>query len=88
MLGQVRSPLLREVVIELELPDVRDLRLLDWIRINRELSRREFSGLLLRFYVNCTRRDRSPALEAEILQEVEAFLPDFVEQGVLRISCI
>ncbi|KAK7694031.1 hypothetical protein QCA50_003607 [Cerrena zonata] len=88
MLGQVRSSLLREVVFELELPEVHDLQSLDWTRINRELSRPEFDGLLLRFYVNCTRRDRSPSLEAEILREVESRLPDFIEQGSLRVSCI
>lgn len=88
MLGQIRSCLLQEVVFELELPEVHDLQSLDWTRINRELSRREFDGLLLRFYVNCTRRNRSSSLEAEILKVVESKLPDFMEQGTLRVSCI
>lgn len=88
MLGQISSSLLREVVFELELGDAQELQSLDWERIDRELSRQEFNGLLLRFYVNCTRRDRSPALEAEILKEVESRLPGFMERGNLRVSCL
>lgn len=88
MLAQIRSPLLREVTFELKVPDVPDLRLLDWLRIDQELARREFEGLVVRFYVNCTRRDRGPALEAEVTKEIEARLPGFRERGILRISCL
>ena len=66
MLAQVRSPLLREVTFELEVPDVPDLQLLDWVRIDQELARREFEGLVVRFYVNCRYRERGPALEADV----------------------
>lgn len=88
MLAQVRSPLLREVTFELKVPDVPDLQLLDWVRIDRELARREFEGLVVRFYVNCLKRERGPALEMAVRKEIEFRLPEFRERGILRISCI
>lgn len=88
MLAQVRSPLLREVTFELEVPDVPDLQLLDWVRIDQELARREFEGLVVRFYVNCRYRERGPALEADVKKEIERRLPGFRTRGILKISCI
>ncbi|CAL1705659.1 unnamed protein product [Somion occarium] len=88
MLGQISSSSLREVIFELELPDVCDLQSLDWLRIDRELSRREFNGLLLRFYVNCTRRECGSSLEGEVRRELESRLPNFLGRGTLRVSCL
>ncbi len=88
MLAQVRSPHLREVRFELKVPDVPDLQLLDWVRIDQELARRELEGLVVRFYVNCLRRERGPALETEVRKEIEVRLPEFRGRGILRISCI
>ncbi|KAI0784414.1 hypothetical protein C8Q75DRAFT_810190 [Abortiporus biennis] len=95
MLSQVRSPLLREVTFELELPDVDHLPLIDWVSIDRELSRREFEGLVVRFYVNVEERgfDGLPFgggedLEQHVRREIEEGLKGFMTRGVLRISCI
>ena len=88
MLAQIRSQLLREVTFELKVPDVSDLQLLDWVRIDQELARREFEGLVVRFYVNCLRRERGSTLETEVRKEIEARLPAFRERGILKISCI
>ena len=88
MLGQVRSSHLREVVFELELPDVLELRLFDWPRIDQELSKDGFRGLTVRFYVNCTERDRGRDLIDEVRQEIEKSLPGFKDRGFLRVSCI
>lgn len=88
MLGQVRSPLLHEIVFELELPDVPDLQSFDWVRIDQELSRAEFRGLTVRFYVNCTERDRGQVLTDDVSRAIEERLPVFKERGLLRVSCI
>ncbi|KAH8099581.1 hypothetical protein BXZ70DRAFT_942402 [Cristinia sonorae] len=88
MLGQVRSPLLQEVVFELELPDVPDLQSFDWVRIDQELSREEFRGLMVRFYVNCTERHGGQALVDQVKQAIEDKLPGFRVRGLLRVSCI
>ena len=58
MLSNLHSPLLREITFELETPDVRGLQVLDWARIDSELSKIEFTGLTVRFYVNCQQGGR------------------------------
>lgn len=87
MLSQIQSPVLREITFELELPTLADLKSLDWVRIDRELARTEFSDLLVRFYVNCTDRDQGSGVDEDIKKEIEECLPSFNERGILRVSC-
>ena len=77
MLGQIRSPLFNEVVFDMELPDVPDLQSFDWARIDRELSKEEFRGLTVRFYVNCTSRGRNTSLVEEVQRAISDRLPAF-----------
>ncbi|TCD63536.1 hypothetical protein EIP91_005306 [Steccherinum ochraceum] len=88
MLGQVRSSLLHEVVFELELPDVPDLQAFDWVQMDEVLAKEAFRGLTVRFYVNCTERDRGQVLIDEVKAAIEDRLPGFKEHGLLRVSCI
>lgn len=85
MLEDVHSPLLHEITFELETPDVCGLDKLDWINIDKELSRRAFTGLTVRFYVDCHERN---AAEAKIRETIESRLRGFAHQGVLRVNCI
>lgn len=88
MLSDLHSPLLREITFELETPDVRGLHALDWACIDRELSKIEFTGLTVRFYVNCQAGSRGDALNEEVTKVIANFLPGFVFRGNLRVSCI
>lgn len=88
MLSNVHSPFLREITFELETPDLRGLHTLDWARIDRELSKVEFTGLTVRFYVNCQEDTRGDALNEEVRKAITEFLPGFVARGNLRVSCI
>ncbi|KAI0345311.1 hypothetical protein BDW22DRAFT_1390817 [Trametopsis cervina] len=88
MLSNLHSPFLREITFELETPDVQGLRSIDWAHIDRELSRVEFTGLTVRFYVNCASGTRGDALTQEVSQEIASFLPGFINRGNLRVSCI
>lgn len=88
MLSQLHSPFLREITFELETPDARGLHALDWARIDKELSRVEFTGLTVRFYVNCALGGRGDALTEEVAGAINAFLPGFKNRGNLRVSCI
>ena len=85
MLEDVHSPLLHEITFELETPDVAGLDALDWVHIDRELSRRAFVGLTVRFYVNCREGD---TMEDRIRQEIQGRLAGFAQRGVLRVNCI
>ncbi|THH28496.1 hypothetical protein EUX98_g5691 [Antrodiella citrinella] len=81
MLGQVRSPVLQEVVFELDLPDVPDLQSFDWAHIDRELSKDGFRGLTVWFYVNCTDRDRGDILGDQVKRAIEERLPGFKKRA-------
>lgn len=85
MLEDVHSPLLHEITFELETPHVDGLDVLDWARIDQELSRRAFIGLTVRFYVNCEEGD---AAEDKIRRNIEDRLPGFAARGVLRVKCL
>lgn len=88
MLADLHSPLLREVTFELETPDAEGLHGLDWARIDTELSKLEFTGLTVRFYVNCDAWSRGSKLEEQIRDEIANRLPGFKNRGTLRVSCI
>lgn len=88
MLADLQSPLLREITFELETPDANGLAGLDWARIDAELSKREFHGLTVRFYVNCDSWSRGSKLEDEIRNQITQRLPEFKDRGTLRVSCI
>ena len=88
MLTDLHSPLLREVTFELETPDVRGLQNIDWARIDQELSRREFTGLTVRFYVDCAAGGRGTKVEEAVEAEITYRLPGFKDRGLLRVSCI
>lgn len=85
MLEDVHSPLLHEITFELETPNADSLDSLDWVHIDQELSRREFIGLTVRFYVNCKEGN---AVEDEVKKAIEEHLQGFSQRGVLRVSCI
>jgi hypothetical protein len=84
MLSQLHSPFLREITFELETPDSHGLHALDWQRIDKELSKVEFTGLTVRFYVNCASEVRGE----EVMEAITGFLPGFTNRGNLRVSCI
>lgn len=88
MLSNLHSPFLREITFELETPDVRGLHVLDWNRIDKELSKVEFTGLTVRFYVNSQAGSRGDALTEEVRKALSEFLPGFAVRGNLRVSCI
>ena len=88
MLSNIRSPLLREITFELETPDCGALHALDWERIDKELSRIEFTGLTVRFYVNCLSDAGGDTAPDEIGKTIANFLPGFRNRGQLRVSCI
>ena len=88
MLTDLQSPFLREITFELETPDVAGLQCLDWARIDAELSKREFHGLTVRFYVNCDSYARGSKIEETIRDEITSRLPGFEHRGTLRVSCI
>ncbi|EKM55204.1 uncharacterized protein PHACADRAFT_120331 [Phanerochaete carnosa HHB-10118-sp] len=88
MLDDLQSPFLREVTFELETPDIQGLTGLDWPRIDAELSKREFSGLTVRFYVNCDSWTRGGKVEDDIRDAITERLPGFKSRGTLRVSCI
>ncbi|KAI0093886.1 hypothetical protein BDY19DRAFT_881973 [Irpex rosettiformis] len=88
MLSHLHSPLLREITFELETPDSECLRALDWEHIDKELSRVEFTGLTVRFYVNCLSSTSSDVVTKEMSEIIATFLPGFKERGNLCVSCI
>ncbi|KIP12287.1 hypothetical protein PHLGIDRAFT_98220 [Phlebiopsis gigantea 11061_1 CR5-6] len=88
MLSDLQSPFLRDITFELETPDAAGLQVLDWARIDAELSKREFAGLTLRFYVNCGSCTRGSKTEEAIRAEITTRLPGFENRGTLRVSCI
>ncbi|KAI0823524.1 hypothetical protein BC628DRAFT_1411547 [Trametes gibbosa] len=84
MLAQMRSRRLQEVSFALEIASAADLRALDWARIDADLARTEFHGLLVMFYVSCERA----GMEKEVRQEIESRLGGFRQRGRLCISCV
>ncbi|KAI0332589.1 hypothetical protein GY45DRAFT_1320789 [Cubamyces sp. BRFM 1775] len=84
MLSQVRSRHLQEVSFSLEIASVQDLLALDWARIDRDLSRAEFHGLMVMFYVSCERE----GIEKDVRREIADRLTGFQQRGTLCISCI
>ena len=84
MLSQVRSRHLQEGSFALEIASVDDLLALDWARIDRDLSREEFHGLMVMFYVSCERG----GVEKEVKREIAERLGGFQKRGTLCISCI
>lgn len=88
MLADLQSPFLREITFELETPDAKGLDGLDWSHIDAELSKREFSGLTVRFYVSCDSCTRGSKVEDDIRNAIIERLPGFKSRGTLRVSCI
>ncbi|KAI8982881.1 hypothetical protein BD414DRAFT_463930 [Trametes punicea] len=84
MLSQVGSRHLQEVSFSLEIASVQDLLALDWDRIDRDLSRVEFHGLTVMFYVSCERE----GLDKDVRREISGRLAGFQQRGTLWISCI
>ncbi|CDO70005.1 hypothetical protein BN946_scf184354.g7 [Trametes cinnabarina] len=84
MLTQVRSRYLQEVSFSLEITSVQDLLALDWARIDRDLSRTEFHGMTVMFYVSCER----DGLGKDIRKEIATRLSGFQQRGTLSVSCI
>lgn len=86
LLSQIRSSHLQELTFEFEVAAVRDLLGLDWPRIDRDLSREEFKGLRVMFYVGC------PDASTPVAKEVQALISDrlvgFREKGTLCVSCV
>ena len=88
MLADLQSPLLREITFELETPLFAGLGLVDWARIDAELSKREFSDLTLQFYINCDTCTRGSEMDEEIRDLIIDHLPGFKGRGTVRVSCI
>ncbi|KAI0707953.1 hypothetical protein C8Q76DRAFT_656727 [Earliella scabrosa] len=84
MLSQVRSRHLQEVSFALEIASVQDLLALDWARIDADLSREEFHGLTVMFYVSC----EHDGMEKEVRREISERLDGLQKRGTLCISCI
>jgi hypothetical protein len=87
MLSDLQSSLLREVTFELETPDIQGLHGIDWARVDTELSKQEFTGLTVRFYVNCD-ASRGSQFEEQVRDQITERLPSFKNRGTLRVSCI
>ncbi|GBE81687.1 hypothetical protein SCP_0400580 [Sparassis crispa] len=86
MLAQLRSRRLQEVTFELAITAVRDLLGLDWERIDRELSKEEFAGLMVVFRVSC--EDIWGDIREEVRELVTSRLVGFQSKGSLCVSCI
>ncbi|KAM5532934.1 hypothetical protein V8D89_013400 [Ganoderma adspersum] len=86
MLSQVRSRHLQELSFMLEIADVPDLLALDWARIDADLSREEFRGLMVVFRV-CVSCGRA-GVEKEVRREIGERLGEFQKRGTLCVSCI
>ncbi|KZT02320.1 uncharacterized protein LAESUDRAFT_685559 [Laetiporus sulphureus 93-53] len=86
MLSQIRSTQLQEITFEFEITTVRDLLSLDWERIDRDLSRQEFKGLLVLFYVSC--EDSVATVTKEVQELISGRLGGFRERGTLCVSCV
>ena len=86
MLSQVRSRHLEELSFMLEIADVPDLLALDWARIDADLCRDEFRGLMVVFRV-CVSCGRA-GVEKEVRREIEGRLGGFQRRGTLCLSCI
>ncbi|RDX46993.1 hypothetical protein OH76DRAFT_800938 [Lentinus brumalis] len=84
MLSQVGSRHLEEVSFALEIASVQDLLALDWARIDADLCREEFRGLMVMFYVSC---DKDGSAK-EVRREISERLGGFQARGTLCISCI
>ncbi len=84
MLSQVRSRNLQEVSFALEIASVQDLLALDWVRIDTDLGREEFHGLMVMFYVSC----EHDGMEKDVRREISERLDGFQKRGTLCISCI
>ncbi|KAI0748638.1 hypothetical protein C8Q80DRAFT_1172914 [Daedaleopsis nitida] len=84
MLSQVRSRELQEVSFALEIASVQDLLALEWVRIDSDLSREEFHGLTVMFYVSCD----NDGMEKEVRREIFDRLDGFQKRGTLCISCL
>ncbi len=84
MLSQVGSRHLEEVSFALEIASVQDLLALDWARIDADLCREEFRGLMVMFYVSCDQ----DGMAKEVRREISERLGGFQERGKLCISCI
>ena len=63
---------------------MQDLLALDWARIDADLSREEFHGLMVMFYVSCDQ----DGMEKEVRREISERLGGFQARGTLCISCI
>ncbi|PIL24520.1 hypothetical protein GSI_14276 [Ganoderma sinense ZZ0214-1] len=90
MLAQVHSRHLQELSFMLEIADVRDLRALDWARIDAALGREEFRGLVVvfRVCVSCERPRAGVEMEKEVRREIGERLGEFRGRGTLCVSCI
>ncbi|CCM01561.1 uncharacterized protein FIBRA_03620 [Fibroporia radiculosa] len=86
MLSQIRSKHLQEVTFDLEITSMNDLLSLDWERIDRDLSREEFKGLLVMFHISLE------GAGSPIGQDVQDLISDrlagFRDRGTLCVSCV
>ncbi|KAH9928087.1 uncharacterized protein B0H18DRAFT_1001337 [Fomitopsis serialis] len=69
-----------------EITSVADLLSLDWARIDRDVSREEYKGLLVYFFVVC--QDMTPKAEKEIRNLIADRLHGLRERGTLCVSCV
>ncbi|OCH92083.1 hypothetical protein OBBRIDRAFT_751976 [Obba rivulosa] len=86
MLSQLRSTRLEEITFELEITTVHDLDRLDWERMDAILSRLEFLGIEVTFYVACAKT--TATTDKDIKSLIRERLTGFSEKGTLRVSCI
>ncbi|KZT69839.1 hypothetical protein DAEQUDRAFT_726152 [Daedalea quercina L-15889] len=86
MVSQINSPQLEEISFEFEITSVADLLSLDWARIDRDLSREEYKGLAVFFYVVC--QDMSQNVEKDIRNLIADRLHGLRERGALCVSCV
>ncbi|TFY64970.1 hypothetical protein EVJ58_g2276 [Rhodofomes roseus] len=86
MISQISSPQLEEISFEFEITSVADLLSLDWSRIDHDLSREEYKGLLVYFFVVC--QDMTPKVEKEIRNLIADRLHGLCERGTLCVSCV
>ena len=84
MISQINSPQLEEIAFEFEISSVADLQTLDWARIDRDLSREEYKGLQVFFFVVC--EDATPNSQKEIRGLIAGKLQSLCERGTLCVA--
>lgn len=77
---------MQDVSFELDITSLADLNRIEWEKIDEELSRDEFRGVLVKFYVGCPTFTKVDV--AKVKEGVKGKLPRFLEKGCLEISVI